>query len=433
MNKLLYLFTLVGLLSAAVPHCQAQSPIITTIAGTGDYGFSGDGGPATNCKLGSPEGLATAPNGDLYIADKNNNQIRKVSATTGIINFFSGGPDDYRIPSGLATDATGNLYMVAKGNNRVFLIEPSGLATPFAGTGSGGYSGFGSPATSATFDRPTDVAVDAAGNVYVTDRLNQVVRKINESGIITTFAGNAVAGYNGDGVAATDAQLNYPSGVAVDATGNVYIADLYNNRIRMVSPDGKITTVAGNGAAGYSGDGGPAIYAQLYNPTDVFVTQSGELLIADMNNHRIRKVAHGIITTVAGNGLAGYSGDGGLPTMAQLYFPTAITVHTDGTLYIADALNNRIRKVVGATSIANTQQLANVTISPNPTSGPLKVTLPYTSYTNITLSNSLGSIVLSHQTTQQQTDLDLSNLAPGIYFLNLHNQQQLLTYKVVKY
>jgi sugar lactone lactonase YvrE len=196
------------------------------------------------------------------------------------------------------------------------------------------------------------VAVDAAGNLFIADQGNSRIRAVSASGVITTVAGNGVGGYSGDGGPATSARLNGPSGVAVDAAGNLFIADTYNLRIREVSVSGVITTVAGNGTQGYSGDGGPATSAQLNRPFRVAVDAAGDLFIADTYNQRVREVSvSGVITTVAGNGTQGYSGDGGPATSAQLYFPQGVAVDAAGNLFIADTGSSRIRKVSVATTL----------------------------------------------------------------------------------
>jgi hypothetical protein len=224
-------------------------------------------------------------------------------------------------PQGIAVDNAGNTYFTAL--NCVFKLDSNGVMTRVAGNSRPGYSGDGGPATSAQLSEDAyGVAVDASGNIYIADYENNRIRKVSAAGIITTVAGNGSAGYSGDGGPATSAQLDLPSGVAVDATGNLYIADTFNSRIRKVSAAGIITTVAGNGSIGYSGDSSPATSARLSYPLGVAVDATGNLYIADSYNHRIRKVsAAGIITTVAGNGSPGYHGDGGPATSAQLNRP----------------------------------------------------------------------------------------------------------------
>ena len=215
-----------------------------------------------------------------------------------------------------------------------------------AGNGTAGFSGDGGSATNASLYLPSGVALDASGNLYFSDEYNQRIRKVGTNGIITTVAGNGTAGFSGDGGSATNASFRYPLGVAVDASGNLYFCDYNNSRIRKVDTNGIITTVAGNGSFSFSGDGGQATYASLYGPVGLTVDTLGNLYIADKSNSRIRKVnANGIITTVAGNGTFGLSGDGGTATSAGLNLPCAVVLDTAGNLYIADTSDNRIRKV----------------------------------------------------------------------------------------
>ena len=223
----------------------------------------------------------------------------------------------------------------------------NGIVNTVAGTGGNmGYSGDGGPATEARITSPQSVAVDASGNLYISDTVNHRIRKVDPTGIITTIAGTGIAGYSGDGGPATQARISFPRGLAVDASGSLYIAESYNHCIRKVDPSGIITTVAGTGIGGYSGDGNPATQARISSPQSVAVDASGNLYIPDYANHRIRKVdSSSIITTVVGAGINGYSGDGGLSNLVQLSFPADVTVETSGNLYIADYLNHCIRKM----------------------------------------------------------------------------------------
>jgi hypothetical protein len=224
-------------------------------------------------------------------------------------------------------------------------LAQSGVISTAAGGGTQGL-GDGGPATSAKLYGPPRIAVDAAGNLFIADSSNQRIRKVTAGGVISTVAGNGSPGYSGDGGPATSAQLNYPDSVAVDAAGNLFIADTNNNCIREVTPGGVITTVAGNGTGDFSGDGGPATLAKLDHPQGIAVDTAGNLFIADINNGRIREVTRGgVISTVAGNGTLGFSGDGGPAILAQLYNPTGVAVDTAGNLFIADRSNNRVRKV----------------------------------------------------------------------------------------
>ncbi|MFL6448492.1 MAG: NHL repeat-containing protein [Bryobacteraceae bacterium] len=348
--------------------------IAVLIAGTpGARGFSGDGGPATSASLESPIGVAVDGSGNLYIAEWGNNRIRKVSSTTGVITTVAGnGSSEYSGDGGLATDASlnspngvtvdggGNLYIADTENNRIRKVSAeTGVITTVAGNGCQ-YNcdiGDGGPATSASLSVISGVAVDGSGNLYIAEWGNNRIRKVSaDTGVITTVAGNGCQ-YNcdiGGGGLATNTALNRPGGVAVDGSGNLYIADTGSDRIRKVSTaTGVITTVAGGGD---EGDGGLATDASLNSPNGVAVDGSGNLYIADTWNSRIRKVSAstGVITTLAGNGSYGFSGDGGPATSASLYYPSGVAVDGSGNLYIADTSNSRIRKVSADTGVITT-------------------------------------------------------------------------------
>jgi sugar lactone lactonase YvrE len=272
---------------------DGDTGIITTVAGNGFKGFSGDGGTATNAKLRYPYNVFVDTAGNIFIVDTMNYRIRRVDAGTGII-------------------------------------------TTVAGDGNAGNRGDGGPATAASIRKSFDAAVDGEGNLYIADTHNHIIRKVDATtGIITTVVGNSNAGYTGDGGLATDAELNKPYSVFVDPFGNIYLADTKNDVIRMV--DGTtniITTVAGNGTSGDSGDGGPATQAQLDEPKGVWVDSSDNIFIADTYNDRIKRVdaTTNVITTVAGTGSYGYNGDNILATDAALFTPTDICVHEPSSL-----------------------------------------------------------------------------------------------------
>ena len=331
--------------------------IIATFAGNGLRGQSGDGGQATEAKFSWPIALAVSDSGDLYVVDSWNVRkissgiITTVAGNGGGEWSGDGGPAidaNLGSPASIALDEGGNLFIADEIDSVIRKVSSLGVITTVAGVGIGGYSGDGGPAISAHLSAPNGVAVDGGGNLYIGDAWNGRLRKV-ASGIITTVAGNDTHSYSGDGGPAVNAQLNYPRSVAVDASGNVFIADLANQRVRRVSASGIITTVAGNGTAGYSGDLDLATKAQLNLPETVVVDGTGNLFIDDSQNYRIRRVSpSGIITTVAGNGTQGYSGDGGPATLAQLYEPAGIAVDTAGNLYIADIGASRVRKVSAA-------------------------------------------------------------------------------------
>ena len=329
---------------------------ISTFAGTGTAGYNGDGIAAITAELYNPIGVAMDGAGNLYISDYNQ-RIRKVTPGGTISTVAGTGTAGYggdngpatsaqlSYPFGIAVDGAGNLYIADRLNNRVRKVTPGGTISTVAGTGTAGYGGDKGLATSAELDYPTGVAVDGTGNLYIADSANQRIRMVTPGGgIITTVAGTGVPGYSGDTGPATSANLDSPFGVAVDGAGNLYIADYDNNRIRKVT-GGIITTVAGTGVAGYGGDKGPATSAELYNPYGVAVDGVGNFYIADNYNNRIRQVVDGVITTVAGAAAQGYGGDNGPATSAELYTPFSVAVDSSGNLYIADTENQRIRKV----------------------------------------------------------------------------------------
>ncbi len=324
---------------------------------------SGDGGPATSSSLCFPYGLALDTAGNLYIADECNFRVRKVTPA-GIISTVAGngrfgysgdgGPAvnaAISVPTGLAVDAAGNLFIADYDNQVIRKVTPDGIISTFAGTGTAGYSGDYGPAAKATLNAPLSVAANAAGDLFISDSGNNVIREVSPKGFITTFAGNGTFGYSGDGGPATRAQLCVPYGMAVDATADLFIADQCNQVIRKVSPAGIISTVAGEHlgpdyAGGFSGDGGPATNAELNFPGAIAVDSSGDLFIGDSHNHRVRQVnTMGIIQTIVGNGQFEFSGDGGPAITATLDTPSGVTADAIGNFYIADTRNNRIRKV----------------------------------------------------------------------------------------
>ncbi len=275
---------------------------ISTVAGNGVEGSFGDRGPATLAQL--------------------------------------------TMPSGVALDSMGRLWIADEGAHRVRLVAPGGAIETVAGTGVGGFGGDGGPAWNAQLSAPAGIAIDRAGNAYIVDTLNHRVRRIAPDGRISTVAGRGVRGYGGDGGPAVEAQMDTPRAVAADGDGNLYVAEYANHCVRRVTPAGRIETVAGSGRSGFAGDGGPAPAADLNHPLGVAVDPAGNLYIADAGNHRIRLVTpDGIIRTIAGTGAPGFSGDDGAATSAQLYFPSGVAIGPDGEIYIADFWNHRVRKL----------------------------------------------------------------------------------------
>jgi DNA-binding beta-propeller fold protein YncE len=251
-------------------------------------------------------------------------------------------------PHAVALDATeANLYIADPANHRIRKVElATRMITTVAGTGEGGFAGDGGPAVAAQLDDPKGVVVGPAGDLYIADSANDRIRRVDPSGTIITIAGTGETGFSGDGGPAVAARLNGPRSLALDGAGNLYVADDNNDRIRRVDPSGMIITIAGTGVTGFSGDGGPAVAAQLARPRGVAVDAAGNVYVADCMNHRIRMVdVTGTIRTVAGSGRRGYSGDGGPAAEARLFLPRGVAVDPGGNLYIADTYNQRVRVV----------------------------------------------------------------------------------------
>ena len=334
--------------------------VISTVAGNGTLGFSGDGGPATKAGIGIPPDVAVDGAGNLYIVDRNNNRIRKVD-TSGTISTFAGnGSSDFSgdggpatsaalfLPIAVAVDGAGNVYIADGGSNGLRKVNTSGTINSV-------------PVISSFLSRiasPGGMTVDSGGNVYISDLNGSAIYKLDKAGVLATVAGGAF-GFSGDGGPATKAALHFPSGVAVDSAGNIYFADKGNNRVRKVDTKGVITTFAGTGTAGFSGDGGPTANAKLgLNLTETFqgvaVDSAGDVYIADPQNNRVRMVnASGIISTFAGNGTPFASGslgngDGGPQASSSVLQPNGVKVDSAGNIFIADTNHNLIRKIIGA-------------------------------------------------------------------------------------
>jgi trimeric autotransporter adhesin len=354
-----------------VRRIDAVTGIITTIAGNGTTGSGGDGGPATQAPLFAPDGLAVDGGGDLYVAisvsasQSTDNRVRLISPA-GIISTVAGGGngdfgpaiDALIDPRGIeVVDGSGSTTLyIADGNyNRVRRVDVvNGSVTTVAGSGIAGFSGDGAAATDAQLSGPLDITVDQAGDLFIADTFNNRIRRVDAQGIISTFAGTGTYGYGGDGGDAAAAALAYPYGLATDTAGNLYIADFSNNRIRKVTPQGIISTIAGTGVWGAAGDEGPAMQAQLASPTDVAVGADGSLYIADYNNNEIRRVhSDGVIERLCGTGVAGYGGDDGPAEDAQLDHPARIALDAQDNMIIGDG-NGRVRRVDAATAVITT-------------------------------------------------------------------------------
>lgn len=356
---------LLGAVKAALNGCPA--PTITTIAGTGLAGINGDGLPPLETNLYLPQDVTVGPDGALYLVDWNNHRIRRITADgvetiagTGELGDAQDGIAVYtqfNHPTNVCFDPAGGLIIAAWHNSLVKRLDlETGLVTNLAGTGARAFGGDGGPGNAAKLDLPSSVVVDSNGNIIISDQANYRLRILEPNGTINTFAGSGTPGGAGDGGPASEAQLNGPKGqsaapasrIAIDSRNRVFIADTGNHKVRMIDEAGMISTIVGTGTRGYSGDGGPALAAQLDTPSDVAVAPNGTLYIADTGNNVVRIVRpSGVIDTYAGTGARGFAGDGGAARAAQLDRPYGVELAPNGTLYIADTHNQRIREVSG--------------------------------------------------------------------------------------
>lgn len=359
--KLMGVLILPVIICCGITISKAQQ--IITIAGKGSSSYSGDGSIAASAELAQPVSVALDASGNIYIADQGNHRIRKVNAGTKAISTVAGSSTagfsgdggaataaQLYYPAGIAVDGSGNIYIADKGNHRIRKVTATtGNISTIAGTGSAGFGGDGGVATAAQLNNPVGVAVDGSGNIYIADQYNQRIRMIAAAtGNISTIAGTGSYGYSGDGGAASSATFQNPASVELDGSGNIYVADMFNHVIRKINAStGNISTVAGTGTGGFSGDGSAATSANLNYPSDISFDDSGNLYIAVQFSHRIRKVSvvTGNISTIVATGTAGFGGDWGPATDAQINYPTGIHSDAGGNLYIADRENHRIRFV----------------------------------------------------------------------------------------
>ncbi len=436
---------LLVVLSLIFCSAGAKGQIITTIAGIDTAGYTGDNAAATAAALNHPDVIKFDHSGNMYIADEHNHVVRKIN-TSGIITTivgtglgagtFSGGYSgdggpatnaQLSRPLDLAFDAIGNLYISELGNGTIRKVNTSGIITTIAGTGHSGYNGDGGPATNAQLYDPLGLVFDNSGNLYFSDNGNARVRKINTLGIITTIVGTGILGYSGDGGPASIAQIKYGGHIAIKNSGDIFIPDYYNYRIRKVDTHGIITTIVGDGVGSNLGDGGPATAASLLNVWAILFDHSGNMILSDRLAGVIRKVnSDGIINRIGGDGILGYSGDGGPATSAKLNWDVGCSsIDAAGNLYIADPNNNRIRKITytntGVNNVAITPQ--EVLIYPNPGQNTITITTSHT-LEQIIITNSTGQIVFSQEYCNvEQAKIDVSCFSKGIYFIKVNNAQ----------
>ncbi|MCD6011340.1 MAG: hypothetical protein K0Q79_1202 [Flavipsychrobacter sp.] len=457
MKRLLHFLAVIVFLANMPVSAQAQLKILT-IVGKGDEGYTGDGTMADTCMIHWPEDITFNDSNDMFIADANNNVIRRVDKKTGIIRTIAGsgfragtglggfsgdgGPATAArmwYPSGVEVDAIGNVYIADQRNHRIRKVDTFGIITTYAGDGFPGYFGNFGPATAAKLYYPTRLTMDASGNLFFADSGNQRIRKIDAAGIITPVAGNGVKGSLGDGAAAATAELHHPIDIEVDGAGNLYIADYSNNRIRKIDAGGIISTYAGIGIPGFSGDGGPATAANIYEPSSLAIDGSGNLYFSDLANSRVRKIdAAGIITTIAGNGSPGYNGDNMNATAAKLWFPEGIAIDSRGQLFVCDKGNNRIRLISGVLNVNElTEMDVSVSLYPNPNNGTFTVNIvsPVNEEVHVAIINITGQkvneMVVNTNTPVQVTIGNNTSVPPGMYLLSASTPHGVLNERVM--
>lgn len=345
----------------------SSNGVITTVIGNGTASLTGDGGPALTAGLNTPTSIVVDSLGNVFLTDRDNRRLRRREVGTLLMSTIAGtdisvGDDtpataaELRFPTAVMQDASGNTYLTDTEQSRIRRISAQGNITTIGGTGANGFSGDSGLAVNARINRPTGLVIDGQGNVYFSDTFNHRIRRINPGGVVTTIAGIGIPNFTGDNGPAGNASLNFPQGLTLDQAGNLFVADTGNNRIRRITPDGIISTFAGNGANEYNGDNLAATSASLAGPSGVAVGPEGVIYIADTLNDRIRRVGpDGILTTVAGNGTRGFSGDGGPATSSSLNLPRQVLIDSKGNLYISDSANQLIRRVN-----AQTQTIATV-------------------------------------------------------------------------
>jgi DNA-binding beta-propeller fold protein YncE len=430
----IYLFAAILLI-----YLDAKAQTIETVAGNGYCCTFYDSLPATSFSIYYPTGIAFDMNNNMYISEAN--RIRKVDPA-GIIYTIAGTFGGYSGDGGPATaamleshavavDVQGNIYSADWFNDVIRKINSNGIISTCAGSGNSAL-GDGGPATSARLNGPYGVAVDAIGNLYIADTDGNRIRKVNAAtGIITTIAGNGSQGYTGDGGLAINATVNSPMGICVDHIGNIYFADWMNNCIRKISTTGIITTVAGNGVFGFGGDGGQATLAQLKRPSGIAVDHLFHLYIADQGNYKIRMVdASGIISTIAGN-TYNYSGDGGLAINAEFKQPWSIALDQYANIYVADHDDHRIRKISSITGVKEVNSGDELLkIFPNPNNGRFLIEFPDFNQSTIRVFDMTGKMIFDKKNYESK-EMDLSDLEAGCYNLKFVTSERTINKKII--
>lgn len=440
--------TLAILLIIFFTQAHAQVGIITTIAGTGVPGYSGDGGAGTGAQLCLPNKIALY-NSWLYISDECNHCVRRLDLETGIITTVAGtGVQGFsgdggqatdaklNIPQGLTVDKIGNLYISDGGNYRVRKVKLStGVITTFAGYGVLGNNAESGPATDAEFKYTIGMCVDKSNsNLYITDYGNQKIRRVNfTTERISTFAGSGIFGYAGNDGPAKDAHLASPTDVCCDTAGNILIVESENRLVRRVNTQsGIITLFCGLGTIGYSGNGGPAKYAEMSIPISISSDKKNNIYITDKYTGTVRCIngATGIITTVAGTGIAGYANEGDPATTSRLACFDAVS-DDYGNLIIADRGTHRILRVSSGVSVSDVHSVVDSKLYPNPTTGTFTI---HTTEANalVTIYNITGTCIYRQNCTNKSTEVDICTQPPGMYMMYIKNGSNTLVSKILK-
>ena len=428
--------------------------IITTIAGNGITQYIGEGSPATAYSLALPAAVCVDKNGKVYVANNADNLIMTVyhdtlrtivgdTSLSGSSDSGDGHQADsaqLRNPNGLCLDTAGNIYIAEWYNDLIRKVDAhTGIITTICGVSGSGFGGDNGPATAAQLSHPHGICADPANNLYIADYDNQRIRKINlTTGNITTIAGTGANGYSGDNGPATSAALSYPNSVSADTSGNIFFAETGNNTIRRINAaTGVITTIAGSGPQGFSPDGTAATSALLNQPNAVFADKYGYIYISDYGNDIIRTISpDGLIYTIAGTGAHGYSGDEGRPLDASFRGPTALCTDDSGYIYIADGTASVIRKmspiIVLKVGVKNIA-IPSFNIYPNPSTGKFTITPAQDDNATITIVNTIGQLVFSARGYGKSMTIDLSGHPPGMYFVHYVTTSGETTTKVMIY
>lgn len=438
-------YALIGL--ASVFSLGANGQIISTKVGTGVPGLTGDGGPAAEATLHVPSALALDAAGNLFIADMANNRIRKVN-TSGTISTIAGsdsagfigdgGPaTDARLnsPTGIALDASGNIYIADKGNNKIRKINAAGIISTFAGDvkDTAGFRGDGDTAILARLNHPTGVAVDDSGNVFIADQLNNRIRRVNKLGIIETVIGNGVPAFNGDEHPFnTDIMVNMPYSITFAPNGDLYVADTWNNLVRRVDKTtGKLTTFYAMQADHvYHGSN----TMRLFHPTSITFDKLGNMYVADQGNYKIKRIdTFGYWQTMAGTGGIGFSGDGDRADKATFQYINGIVSDDGGNLWVADTYNERVRYITTTVSVSNvTGILGSIELYPNPANSSFNFNLTTEKSQNVAvvITDVTGKVVFSQNMRTNVNNSISLDVPAGLYLLTAVADNQKLNAKL---